>query len=136
MTVSVLEELRAIGVEVVTEGENLVICPASKVPPELKQRLRAHKAEVLEALRNRPAISSPEARAKLGAAIMCRYDWQPGYQGQRLHCVAHQHAAGTATVFRVTSDAVLRALRRSPRPSPPSVRAHSRDGVRDGLIRF
>jgi hypothetical protein len=59
MTLPVLEELRAIGVEVVPEGENLVICLASKVPPELKERLRAHKAEVLEALRSRPATCGP-----------------------------------------------------------------------------
>jgi hypothetical protein len=103
MSVAVLDELRAIGVEVVPCGDNLVIRPASKVPSELKERLKTHKAEVLEALRSRPAISSPEARAKTGKAVMCRYDWQPGYRGLRLHCVAHHSAAGTATVFRMTS---------------------------------
>jgi TubC N-terminal docking domain len=50
MTIGVLEELKAIGVEVIPQGDNLLIRPASKVPPELKQRLREHKAEVLAAL--------------------------------------------------------------------------------------
>jgi len=103
MSLALLDELRAIGVDVLPQGSNLLIRPASKVPPELKERLKAHKAEVLEALRSRPAISSPEGRAKTGKAITCRYDWQPGYRGLRLHCVAHHHAAGTATVFRMTS---------------------------------
>jgi len=41
---AILEELRALGVDVVADGENVVICPASKVPPELKQRLKSQKA--------------------------------------------------------------------------------------------
>lgn len=91
---AILEELRALGVDVVADGENVVICPASKVPPELKQRLKSQKAEVLVVLKARPG--------KTGNLIECRYDWQPGYRGLRLHCVAHYHAAGTATVFRMT----------------------------------
>ena len=55
MTCELLEELKAIGVEVIPQGENLAIRPASKVPPELKERLRAHKAEVLAVLKARPA---------------------------------------------------------------------------------
>lgn len=47
---AVLDELKAIGVEIFPQGENLIIRPASKVPPEMKERLRAHKAEVLAAL--------------------------------------------------------------------------------------
>jgi virulence-associated protein VagC len=49
---AVLDELRVLGVEVLPQGDNLVIRPASKVPPELKERLRASKAEVLAALSN------------------------------------------------------------------------------------
>jgi hypothetical protein len=96
---AVLEELRALGVRVIPDGGNLVICPASKVPPELKERLRAAKAEVLAVLKARPATP------KTGKPIECRYDWQSGYRGLRLHCVAlaHHHASGTATVFRMTS---------------------------------
>jgi len=97
---AVLEELRALGVQVIPDGGNLVICPASRVPPELKERLRAAKAEVLEVLKARPATLP-----KPGKPIECRYDWQPGYRGLRLDCVAvaHHHASGTATVFRMTS---------------------------------
>lgn len=50
-----LQELKAIGVEVMPQGDNLAIRPASKVPPELKERLRAHKAEVLAILKAKPA---------------------------------------------------------------------------------
>jgi hypothetical protein len=92
---AVLEELRALGVQVIPDGGNLVICPASKVPPELKERLRAAKAEVLAVLKARPATP------KTGKPIECRSDWQPGYRGLRLQCVTHHHAADT--VFRMTS---------------------------------
>jgi hypothetical protein len=53
---AVLEELRALGVQVIPDGQNLVICPASKVPPELKERLRAAKPEVLAVLA-RPTVA-------------------------------------------------------------------------------
>ena len=91
-----LEALRAIGVEAFPCGETLGIHPASKVPPRLKEQLRTHKAEVLAVLRVRRATSSAKA-------ITCRYDWSPGYRGLRLHCVAHPHGVGTATVFRMVS---------------------------------
>lgn len=97
MRLPVLEELKAMGVEVIPQGSNLLICPASRVPPALKERLRAAKAEVLEILRGRPATPKAEKQ------IECRYDWQPGYRGLRLYCVVHQHAPGIATVFRMTS---------------------------------
>lgn len=93
-----LEELRALGVEVMPQGDNLVICPASKVPRKLRERLRADKAVILAALRNRPAT-----RAESPKGISCRYDWKPGYRGLKLHCVAHGHVGGTATVFRMNS---------------------------------
>jgi hypothetical protein len=50
MSLPILQELRALGVEVIPDGESLLIRPASKVPPELKERLRAAKREVLAAL--------------------------------------------------------------------------------------
>lgn len=31
----------------------------------------------------------------------CRYDWQLGYRGLRLHCVAHPAHGGSTTVFRL-----------------------------------
>jgi len=60
---AVLEELRALGVRVIPDGGNLVISPASKVPPELKERLRAAKAEVLAALA-RPIVAVQPAQCK------------------------------------------------------------------------
>ena len=96
MSLPVLDELTAIGVEVIPEGDNLVIRPASRVPPELKARLRAAKPEVPALLKARPATLP-----KSGKPVECRYDWKPGYRGLRLHCVTHHHAAGT--MFRMTS---------------------------------
>lgn len=58
MSLSILQELRALGVEVIPQGGNLIIRPASKVPPELKERLRACKAEVLAVLA-RPTLAQP-----------------------------------------------------------------------------
>lgn len=58
---AILEEFKALGVEVIPDGESLLIRPASKVPPELKERLRAVKAEVLAALA-RPAVQPGECR--------------------------------------------------------------------------
>jgi hypothetical protein len=92
---AVLEELQALGVDLIQDGENLVISPASKVPPELKERLRAAKAEVLAVLKARPTAP------KTGKPIECRYDWQRGYLGLRLQWVTHHHVADT--VFRMTS---------------------------------
>jgi hypothetical protein len=60
---AVLEELRALGVQVISDGGNLVICPASKVPTELKERLRAAKAEVLAALA-RPTVAGQPAECR------------------------------------------------------------------------
>lgn len=65
MTCEILAELKAIGVEVIPQGDKLLICPASRVPPELKQRLREHKAEVLAELRpktTRTDVTQSECR--------------------------------------------------------------------------
>ena len=70
MTLAILDELRAIGVEVIPEGESLVIRPASKVPAELKARLKAAKAEVLAALaRPTVAVQSAECRHCNGKGV-------------------------------------------------------------------
>jgi hypothetical protein len=55
MSLGILHELMALGVEVIPRGENLVIRPASRVPADLKERLKASKPEILAALRRRPA---------------------------------------------------------------------------------
>lgn len=91
---NVLDELRAIGVEVIPQGKNLAIRPASKVPPELKERLRQHKAEVLAVLKALPTKEKVKATT-------CRYDWIPGYRGLRLHCVIHHRGDGGNVVFRM-----------------------------------
>lgn len=59
MTAELLSELHSLGVEISPQGSDLVICPASKVPPELKARLRKHKPEILAVLRARSATCSP-----------------------------------------------------------------------------
>jgi hypothetical protein len=54
MTAStVLRELQALGVEVLAQGSNLLIRPASKVPPELEAKLRERKPEILAVLSGR-----------------------------------------------------------------------------------
>jgi hypothetical protein len=74
MTCGLLQELRAIGVEVTPQGDNLAIRPASKVPPELKERLRAHKAEVLAVLK---AEAGPAGAHPATCAASC-YEIEPG----------------------------------------------------------
>jgi TubC N-terminal docking domain len=103
LTIGILEELKAIGVEVIPTGDSLAIRPASKVPPELKERLRAHKAEVLAVLKSRPSTIPAKPTE-------CKYDWQAHYNGQRLRCVVHRHAAGTDTVI-VGHDTLASMLR-------------------------
>jgi hypothetical protein len=104
MAAEILETLESLGVAVEVIGpDRLRLQPASNIPPNLVPRIREAKPEILEALQRRRVISSEETRAEVGKAISCRYDWQPGYWGLRLHCVAHHHPTGTATVFRMTS---------------------------------
>ena len=47
-----LEQVRTLGVVAWVEGDRLVLRPASRLSPELIETLRAHKPEVLEALRS------------------------------------------------------------------------------------
>lgn len=96
MISDLLEALKAIGVEVFPCGEALGIHPASRVPPQLKERLRAQKHELLAYLKTHQA-------PRTAKPILCRYDWIADYRGVRLHCIAHPHGAGTATVFRMPS---------------------------------
>ena len=103
MGLEILQILQTLGVKVEVIGDRLRFQPASRIPSDLVCRIREEKPAILQALRNRPAICSKEARAETGKVVTCRYDWIAGYRGLRLHCVAHHHAAGTATVFRVTS---------------------------------
>jgi hypothetical protein len=47
----VLDRLAELGITARTSGENLLLEPGSKVPPDLLVEVRAHKAEVLALLR-------------------------------------------------------------------------------------
>jgi hypothetical protein len=96
MALEVLDTLRTLGVTVTAiPPDRLRLEPASKVPKDLLARILESKREILEALRNRPVTGKP---------VECRYNWQPGYRGLRLHCVAHHHAAGTGTVSKSNQD--------------------------------
>jgi hypothetical protein len=89
---ALLEEVSKLGLQIHVDGPDLVIRPAGRLPSELKERLRQHKAELLAALRMRPA--------SVGKPVECRYDWQPGYSGLRLRCILHDHAKCGRVVFR------------------------------------
>ena len=47
----VLDRLAELGINAWTAGEKLLLEPGSKVPPELFEEVRQHKAEILSALR-------------------------------------------------------------------------------------
>lgn len=51
--------LRAAGVDVATDGDRLVLRPASRVPPDLVPLLRARRAEVVEVVRRSLARPRP-----------------------------------------------------------------------------
>ena len=48
---ALIDAVHAAGVTIRTSGTNLVINPASKVPPRLKSRLKENKAELLRRLK-------------------------------------------------------------------------------------
>jgi hypothetical protein len=52
---ALLEEVNSLGVEVRSNGTNLILSPAGKVPNELKERLRKAKPELIATLRAKPA---------------------------------------------------------------------------------
>lgn len=107
MSLEILETLRTLGVSVELIGrDRLRLEPASRIPAELVQRIREAKLQIIEDLkRTRPSSvvgsgRQPATAQPKGVAGPCRYDWQRGYAGVRLHCVCHPHAAGTDTIFR------------------------------------
>jgi hypothetical protein len=100
-----LAEVRALGVDLLLEGDRLVISPASRVPDQLKARLRSNRNELIEALKgNAKVVPFPKPAAPKQTA--CRYDWVEGYRGQRLHCRTHKHGENkrgdNSIVFRMT----------------------------------
>lgn len=57
----VLEELKDRHVELVVVGDRLRFRPAQAVPEELKEAMRAHKAELMEVLKARDAVAVADA---------------------------------------------------------------------------
>lgn len=76
-----LETLDREGIKVSTVGDKLVVEPASKLNPTLRESIRSHKADLIEALSGaRPlADDFPEraALAEIGAGVP--REWAEGY---------------------------------------------------------
>ena len=53
-----LEEVRQLGVEIAIVNGIVAARPAEHLPARVRKKLRAHKPEILEALRSRPATPS------------------------------------------------------------------------------
>ncbi len=60
---SMLDRLREAGISVSIDGDDLVLNPGSKVPPDLAESIRLNKPRIMDALRERkPAVvSAPSA---------------------------------------------------------------------------
>jgi hypothetical protein len=54
-----LEEVRQLGVEIAIVNGIVAVRPAKNLPARLREQLRTHKPEILEALRSRPATCGP-----------------------------------------------------------------------------
>src|SRR6266545_4974089 len=66
---ALIAELRARGVELIPTGDRIRFRPASAVPPDLVERLRHHKAEVLRLLTPATITLDPKTLAEvLGSA--------------------------------------------------------------------
>jgi hypothetical protein len=59
-----LQDLEAVGIRVTLVGADLKVHPASKLSSELRERLKAEKAELVEALR-----TSIRVRARLALSV-------------------------------------------------------------------
>jgi len=105
MIEQLLAEVRALGADVLLEGDRLVIWPASRVPHELKARLRSSRGELIEALKGN-AKPEPFPRPAAGKQNACLYDWVEGFRGTRLQCRTHKHGdkqrGDNSVVFRMT----------------------------------
>jgi hypothetical protein len=56
---ALLHEVNSLGVELHSDGTDLILRPSGKTPPELKERLKAVKAELIAILRTRPETCAP-----------------------------------------------------------------------------
>jgi hypothetical protein len=72
---SLLAEVRSLGLSIRAEGDDLVIRPTSRLPPELRSRLLEAKPALLGLLRNQTAklpsykdLDGPCARAAIGSS--------------------------------------------------------------------
>jgi len=63
-----IDEAPVWGIRLERNGTKLVISPASKCPPEFKELLREHKAEILDLLEARDDGLSPDCRPWLHVA--------------------------------------------------------------------
>lgn len=63
---ALIEAARSAGLTLAADGPDLVIRPAARLQPELRQQLAAHKPEVMDALRAKdlPALPLPEPCAQ------------------------------------------------------------------------
>lgn len=68
-----LSELRGLGFTVSTKGDKLVVRPARKITPEIREKIRQHRGEILNELSasktvvNTGAISRAPSRKPVGA---------------------------------------------------------------------
>jgi hypothetical protein len=89
---SLLEELAAVNLKITLQGTDLVIRPASRLTPELRERLRARKGELVAALTPLGRVNDrgelvmtredlPELERRLRS-----YGWQVERRGDQLVC--------------------------------------------------
>ncbi len=77
---TLIQELETLGVTLATEGADLVLHPASRVPPDMVGLLRTNKALVMQALVAchcnpvpGPAGCNPDKHTRCG---VCGYIWE------------------------------------------------------------
>jgi len=87
-TAELLLDLGRVGIRLEADGERLRYCPRSALTPDLLDRLKAHKAELLALLRPVPIVKAqPMPSVKPTAKPVCRCGsraWQdvPIHNGQ------------------------------------------------------
>jgi hypothetical protein len=89
VSLQILEDLRQVGIHVTPRGNDLLVCPASKLTPELRERLRAAKAQVLAALRSRSArivVPCWHCRSGRCSCIVCADGLPVGAKGPCAVC--------------------------------------------------
>ncbi len=75
----ILESLQQTGIKIWATGEKLVVEPASLLTPELRQRIRAQKADLLALVSTQPPandFAEPPAPTEIGAGLLG--EWTTG----------------------------------------------------------